>query len=48
MQNIQIFYVVPVMFIVTCFWVVVIKNGCGLLDYGTLKSVVSYESELVK
>ena len=31
MQNIQILYRVPVMFIVTCFWVVVIKNGCGLL-----------------
>ena len=30
------------------FWVVVIKNGCGLLDHGTLKSAVSQESELIK
>ena len=40
MQNIQIFYGVPVMFFVTCFWVVVVKNGCGSLDQGTLKSAI--------
>ena len=39
MQNIQIFYEVPVMFDVTCFWIVVVKNGCSVLDQGTLKSV---------
>ena len=43
MQNIQIFYEVPVMFVATCFWVVVVKNGRGLLDQGTLKSAVSQE-----
>ena len=41
MQNIQILYWVPVMFVVTYFWVAVVKNGCGLLDHGTLKSAVS-------
>ena len=42
-QNINILYGVPVMFVVTCFWVVVVKNGHSLLDYGTLKSAVSQE-----
>ena len=44
----QILYWVPVMFIVTCFWEVAIKNGHGLLYHGTLKSAVSLESELIK
>ena len=48
MQNIQIRYGVPVPFVVTCFWVVVAKNGRGLLDHGTLKSAVSQESELIR
>ena len=48
MQNIQILYWVPVMFVVTYFWVAVVKNGRGLLDHGTLKSAVSQESELIK
>ena len=47
-QNIQILYWVPVMFVVTYFWVAVVKNGRGLLDHGTLKSAVSQESELTK
>ena len=34
---------IPVMFVVTCFWVVVVKNGRELLDHGTLKSAVSQE-----
>ena len=38
----------PVMFVVTYFWVAVIKNGRGLLDHGTLKTAVSQESELIK
>ena len=42
-QNIQLFYGVPAMFIVSYFWVVVLNNGHGLLDQGTLKSVVSQE-----
>ena len=48
MQNIQILYWVPVMFVVTYFWVVVVKNGRGPLDHGTLKSAVSQESQLIK
>ena len=40
MQNIQIFYGGLVMFVVTCFWVVVAKNGCSPLDHGTLKSAI--------
>ena len=48
MQKIQILYSVPVMFVVTCFWLVVVKNGYDLLDHGTLKSAVSQESELMK
>ena len=44
MQNIQIFDGVPVIFVGTCFWVVVVKNGCDLLDQGTLKSAISQES----
>ena len=31
-----------------CFWVVVVKNGRGILDHGTLKSAVSQEHELIK
>ena len=31
------------MFVGTCFWVVVVKNGRGLLDHGTVKSAVSQE-----
>ena len=41
MQNIQILCWVPVMFVVTYFWVVVVKNGRGFLEHGTLKSAVS-------
>ena len=48
MQNIQILYWVPVMFVVTYFWVAVFKDGRGLLDHGTLKSAISQESELIK
>ena len=43
MQNIQILYGVPVMFVVS-FWVIVVKNGCGLLDQGILKSAITQES----
>ena len=43
MQNIQILHRVSVMFVDTCFWVAVVKNGRGLLDYGTLKYDVSQE-----
>ena len=32
-ENIQIFYGGPVMFVVTCFQVVVVKNGSCLLDH---------------
>ena len=31
-----------------CFWVVVVKNGRGVLDHGTLESAVSQEIELIK
>ena len=49
MQNIQILYWLPVMFVITNFWVAVIKNGRGpFLDPETLKSAVSQESELRK
>ena len=48
MQSIQILYRVPIMSVVPCFWVAVVKNGCGLLDHGTLKYAVSQESELIK
>ena len=48
MQNIQILYWVPVMFVVTYFGVAVTQNERGLLDYGALKSAVSQESELIK
>ena len=48
MQNIQILYWIPVMFVVTYFWVAMVRNGRGLLDHGTLKSAVSQESELTK
>ena len=43
MQNGQIVYGVPVMFVVTCFWEVVVENGSGCLDHGTLKSAESQE-----
>ena len=43
MQNIQILYGVPVIFVLTCFWVAVVKIGHGLLDHGTLKSLISQE-----
>ena len=48
MQNIQILYKVRVIFVVTYFWVDVIKIGRDILDPGTLKSAVSQESELIK
>ena len=48
LQNIQILYWVPVMFVVACFWVAVVKNGLDLLDHETLKSAASQESELIK
>ena len=48
MQNIQILYWFPVMFAVTCSWVVLVKNGPGLLDHRTLKSAVSQGSCLIK
>ena len=40
MHNIQIFYGSPVIFVVTCFWVVVVKNGPSLLDHATLESAI--------
>ena len=43
MQNIQILYGVSVMFVATCFWVAVVKNGCGLL--GSCK--ICYTSRMV-
>ena len=39
----MIFYGGPVMLIVTCFWVFVVKNGRSLSDHGTLKSGVSHK-----
>ena len=48
MQNIQILYWVPVVFVITGFWVAVVKNGPGLLDHGILKSTVSPENEFIK
>ena len=45
MQNIQVLYGFPVIFVVTCSWVVLVKNGRG---HRTLKSAVSEESELIK
>ena len=45
MKNIHILYWVPVMFVVTYFWVAVVKNGRGLSDHETLKSAVSQESD---
>ena len=36
------------MFVVTYFWVAVVKNGRSLLDHETLKSGVSQESELIQ
>ena len=37
-------FLAPVMFVVTYFWVAVVKNRRGFLDHGTLKSAVSQES----
>ena len=48
MQNIQIIYWVPAMFVFTYFWVAVAKYGRDLLDHRTLKSAVSQESEMIK
>ena len=48
MQNIQILYWVPVMFVATYFWVAVVKNERRPLDDGTPKSALSQDSELVK
>ena len=39
-QNIMIFHWCPVMLVVTCFWVVGVKNWCSLLDHGFLKSAI--------
>ena len=36
------------MFVVTYFWVAVVKNGHGVLDHGTLKSSVSQDNEWIK
>ena len=36
------------MFVVTCFWVVVVKNGSSLLDHWTLKSTIYLKNELMK
>ena len=36
------------MFVVNYFWVAVVRNGHDLLDYGTLKSLISREKELIK
>ena len=36
MENIQMLYDVPIKFVVTCFWVVGIKNACGLLGNSKL------------
>ena len=43
MQNIQILYRVPARFAVTCFWMVVVKNGCGLLG----NSKICYISRMI-
>ena len=40
MQSIQIYYGGRVMFVVTCFLVIMVKNGCSVLDHGTLKSAI--------
>ena len=45
MQNIQISYGGPVMFVITCFWGVVVKNEWSLLDRGALKAAM-YISKL--
>ena len=41
MMIFRYFTEVPVMFVVTCFCVVVVRNGCAILNYRTLKSTVS-------
>ena len=38
----------PVIVVVACFWVAVVRNGYSLLDQGTLKSAVSQEGEFIK
>ena len=43
MMIFRYFTEVPVMFVVTCFWVVVVRNGHGILDHGILKSTVSQD-----
>ena len=48
MQKIQILYGISVMFVVTCFSVVVVKKGRRSLDHRTMKSAVSQENELIK
>ena len=40
-QNIQMLYGVPVIFVVTCFWVAVVKNEYDFLDQRTLKFAIS-------
>ena len=40
MQKIQIFNMGPVMFVVTCFSVAVVKNGGSILGHETLKSAI--------
>ena len=35
------------MFAVTCFWVVVVKNGCSVLDHTTLKSAIYISQEWI-
>ena len=50
MQNIQIFFGGPVMFAVTCYWMVLVKNGRSVLDHRTLKSAIYIylKNELMK
>ena len=43
MQRFKYFKGVPVMCVVTCFWVVLVKNRCGLFDQRTLKFAISSE-----
>ena len=43
MQNIKILYGIPIMFDVTCFWMVVVKNGRRLLKHEILKFALSQE-----
>ena len=48
MQSIQIVYKGRVMFVVTCFWMIVVKNGCSLLDHRTRKCAIYRKNELMK